>query len=81
MMAAVEFVESREPLRPFATQGAFAGAVTKAALDNGVITRALPAADTVSFSPPFVTTEDELARMVAGVRSALDTAVAQQAKA
>jgi L-2,4-diaminobutyrate transaminase len=81
MMAAVEFVESREPLRPFATQGAFAGAVTKAALDNGVITRALPAADTVSFSPPFVTTEDELARMVAGVRAGLDTAVAQQGKA
>lgn len=81
LMAAVEFVESREPLRGFATQGAFAGAVTRAALEQGVITRALPAADTVSFSPPFVTTEDELARMVAGVRAALDVAVAQQAKA
>ncbi|MGN6502307.1 MAG: aminotransferase [Pseudolysinimonas sp.] len=81
LMAAVEFVESREPLRGFATQGAFAAAVTRAALEQGVITRALPAADTVSFSPPFVTTEDELARMVAGVRAALDVAVAQQAKA
>ena len=75
LMAAVEFVESREPLRPFAQQGAFAGAVTRAALENGVITRALPAADTVSFSPPFVTTPDELERMVAGVRAGLDHAV------
>lgn len=75
LMAAVEFVESREPLRPFATQGAFAGAVTRAALANGVITRALPAADTVSFSPPFVTTTEELERMVAGVRAGLDHAV------
>jgi L-2,4-diaminobutyrate transaminase len=75
LMAAVEFVESREPLRPFAQQGAFAGAVTRAALAEGVITRALPAADTVSFSPPFVTTPDELERMVAGVRAGLDHAV------
>ncbi|WP_285028579.1 aminotransferase [Plantibacter sp. ME-Dv--P-122b] len=77
LMAAVEFVESREPLRPFAAQGAFATAVTRASLDQGVITRALPAADTVSFSPPFVTTDDELARMVQGVRAALDVAVGE----
>lgn len=77
LMAAVEFVESREPLRPFAQQGAFAGAVTRAALENGVITRALPAADTVSFSPPFVTTPDELERMVAGVRAGLDHAAGE----
>ncbi|WP_378144009.1 aminotransferase [Cnuibacter sp. UC19_7] len=75
LMAAVEFVESREPLRPFKAQGAFATAVTKASLAEGVITRALPAADTVSFSPPFVTTDDELERMVKGVRAALDVAV------
>ncbi|MDN3496691.1 aminotransferase [Planococcus sp. APC 4015] len=77
LMAAVEFVESREPLRPFAAQGSFAGAVTRGALAEGVITRALPAADTVSFSPPFITTPDELARMVAGVRAGLDSAVAE----
>jgi L-2,4-diaminobutyrate transaminase len=76
LMAAVEFVESRDPLRPFAAQGSFAAAVTKASLAAGVITRALPAADTVSFSPPFVTTPDELERMVAGVRTGLDRAVA-----
>lgn len=78
LMAAVEFVDSREPLRPFAPQGAFAAAVTRGALAEGVITRALPAADTVSFSPPFVTTPDELSRMVAGVRRGLDSAVAER---
>ncbi|WP_439593454.1 aminotransferase [Microbacterium sp.] len=77
LMAAVEFVDSREPLRAFAPQGAFAAAVTRGALAEGVITRALPAADTVSFSPPFVTTPDELSRMVAGVRAGLDRAVAE----
>jgi L-2,4-diaminobutyrate transaminase len=76
LMAGVEFVASREPLRPFAKQGAFAAAVTRGALEAGVITRALPAADTVSFSPPFVTTRDELERMVKGVRAGLDRAVA-----
>ena len=81
LMGAVEFAESREPLRPFAEQGVFAGAVTRAALEGGVITRALPAADTVSFSPPFVTTEDELERMVKGVRAALDRAVDERAAA
>lgn len=77
LMAAVEFVASREPLRPFAQQGSFATAVAKSSIEHGVITRALPAADTVSFAPPFVTTDDELVRMVAGVRAALDVAVRQ----
>ena len=81
LMAGVEFVESREPLRPFAAQGSFAAAVTKAAREFGVITRALPDADTVSFAPPFVTTEDELEQMATGVRSALDRAVEQQSGA
>ena len=75
LMAAVEFVASQSPLRAFEPQGKFAAAVTRGALDAGVITRALPAADTVSFSPPFVATRDELERMVIGVRSGLDAAV------
>ncbi|MFS0732038.1 aminotransferase [Microbacterium sp. 1P10UB] len=81
LMAALEFVESREPLRPFAAQGAFATAVTLHSREAGVITRALPEADTVSFSPPFVTTRDELERMVAGVRAGLDRAVQAQRSA
>ena len=81
LMAAVEFVSSREPLTPFEQQGSLAGAVYRAALAEGVITRALPQADTVSFSPPFVVTESELERMVAGVRRALDVAAGELAGA
>lgn len=81
LMAAVEFVESREPLRAFEPLGAFATAVVKGSLDAGVLTRTLPAADTVSFSPPFTTTEDELERMVKGVRAGLDFAVEGLGKA
>lgn len=77
-MAAVEFVDSRQPLRPFTPQGSFATAVTRAALGQGVITRALPASDTVSFSPPFVVTPEELERMVAGVRAGFDQALAER---
>ena len=41
-------------------------------MDLGVITRALPAADTLSFSPPFVVTDSELEIMVTTVRRAVD---------
>lgn len=72
LMAAVEFVEKTEPLTPFEAGSGIAARITKRALQHGVITRALPAADTVSFSPPFTTTEEEISDMVAGVRRALD---------
>ena len=72
LMAAVEFVERREPLKAFDPRRGIAVQIAKRALAHGVITRALPAADTVSFSPPFTTTEDEVVAMVAGVRRALD---------
>jgi L-2,4-diaminobutyrate transaminase len=42
-----------------------------------VITRALPAADTISFSPPFVVTEAEIDQMVGTLRRALDDVAAQ----
>jgi len=72
LTGAVEFVASREPLTRFEPVGSFSGAVVRRARELGVITRALPAADTISFSPPFVVTEDEIARMAAVARQALD---------
>ena len=51
--------------------------MTPGCLDRGVITRALPAADTIAFSPPFVVTEDELDRMVAVAREAADAVAAE----
>ena len=43
----------------------------------GVISRALPASDSMSFSPPFVVTEEELDRMVGTARQALDEVAAE----
>jgi L-2,4-diaminobutyrate transaminase len=72
LVGAVEMAASLEPLRRFEPRGKIAGALVKRARELGVITRALPNADTISFSPPFVVTEDEVDQMVAATRQALD---------
>lgn len=72
LVAAVEFVADRDPMTPFAPELGVSARITKAALDRGIITRALPQADTISFSPPFVVTEEEIGAIVAGTRAALD---------
>ncbi|WP_134742257.1 aminotransferase [Nocardioides sp. 503] len=72
LVGAVELAESLEPLRRFEPRGKVAGALVRRARELGVITRALPNSDTISFSPPFVVTEDEIDQMVAGCRQALD---------
>ena len=41
-------------------------------MELGVITRALPAADTIAFSPPFIVTESEIETMVSVTRQAAD---------
>ncbi len=73
LVAALEFVAERgdRPVRfdPALTVGA---RITRACLDRGMITRALPAADTISFSPPFVITDDEIDTIVAVAREAVD---------
>ena len=77
LVAAVEFVAGTDPPTQFDPVGSIAARVTQECLDRGVITRALPAADTISFSPPFVVTEDELDRMVAVAREAADVVAAE----
>jgi L-2,4-diaminobutyrate transaminase len=72
LLGAVEFAPSTRPLTRFDPVGSFSAAVVKRSRELGVITRALPACDTVSFSPPFVVTEDELDAMTAGIRQAVD---------
>ncbi len=77
LVAAVEFVAAREPATRFEPSLRVGARVTRECLDRGVITRALPAADTISFSPPFVITEDEIETIVTVAREAAD-AVAKQ---
>src|SRR3954471_9088241 len=69
-LAAVEFVASRDPMTAFDPSLAVGARVTHACLARGVITRALPAAHTIAFSPPFVTSEEELEEMVTVARAA-----------
>jgi L-2,4-diaminobutyrate transaminase len=76
LLGAVEFVAGKDPLTPFEPLGSVSAAVVKRTRELGVISRALPASDSMSFSPPFVVTEAELDRMVAAARQALDDVVA-----
>jgi L-2,4-diaminobutyrate transaminase len=77
LVAAVEFVAERDPATRFDPALRVGARVTRECLDRGVITRALPAADTISFSPPFVVSDDELETMVTVAREAAD-AVSEQ---
>lgn len=77
LLGAVEFLCSNEPPTRLEPVGAVAKAIVRRSRELGVITRALPAADTISFSPPFVVTEPEIAQMVSVTRQALDDVSAE----
>lgn len=72
LVAAVELLAERDPPRRFDPVGSVAAQVVAECLERGVITRALPEADTISFSPPFVVTEAEIDEMVDVAREAVD---------
>lgn len=77
LVAAVEMVRSKEPMAAFDPKETVGVRVARRCLDLGVITRALPMADTIAFSPPFVVTEDEIDEMVAAARRAVDDVAAE----
>jgi L-2,4-diaminobutyrate transaminase len=79
LMAAVELAQPGEPRRRFEPLGSVATAVNDACLERGVVTRVLPAADTLSFSPPFVITGEEIERVAATLREALDVVADRRA--
>lgn len=72
LVAAVEFVAAKDPLTPFDPLGEVSAAVVEECLKRGVITRALPQADTISFSPPFVVTDEQIDEIVSAVGAAVD---------
>ena len=72
LIGAVEMINSKSPVSAFPASEKIGPRVAKRSMDLGVITRALPAADTVAFSPPFVVTDSELEKMVSTVRQAVD---------
>jgi len=77
LIAALEFVAGKDPAVPFDPALKVAARVTRRCLELGLITRALPAADTISFAPPFVITEDEVGELVRIARQAVDDVAAE----
>lgn len=77
LIGAVEFVATQDPVRAFEPRQAIGQRVAKRCLELGLITRALPLADTIAFSPPFVVSEGELDEMVAIARRGLDDVTAE----
>lgn len=74
LIGAVEFVAGVRDEGPVAFDPALkvAPRIVSAALARGVIGRALPAADTVAFSPPFVIDRNQVDRVVSAFRDAAD---------
>jgi L-2,4-diaminobutyrate transaminase len=77
LIAALEFVAARKPAAKFDPALGVGPRIARRCLELGLITRALPAADTISFAPPFVITEDELAELVRIARQAVDDVAAE----
>jgi L-2,4-diaminobutyrate transaminase len=69
LIAGVELGLADRPFEPALKVG---WRVYNRCLEHGLITRALPASDTIAFSPPFVVTEPELDQMIAIAAQALD---------
>jgi len=78
LVGAVEFVTRKDPPQAFDPGLKVAIRIAQKALENGVITRALPASDSVSFSPPLTINDDEIDTLVNGVREAADAVLAEQ---
>ena len=72
LVGAVELVASNDPPKAFDPALTVAARVASKAFESGVITRALPSADTLAFSPPLIISEKELQTLVATVREAVD---------
>ncbi|MFK7828824.1 MAG: aminotransferase [Congregibacter sp.] len=72
LIGAIELVADRGEPRAFDPALKVAARVVAAARDAGVISRALPASDSLAFSPPFVISEDQLKQMVAVVSDAVN---------
>lgn len=77
LVAAVELVAGRDPLRRFERVGEMAARVTAACLERGVITRALPEGDAISFSPPFTIEDSQIDEIVSVVREAVDVVASE----
>ena len=77
MLAALEFMAEPKARIPFDAALKVGPKVSAAALERGMIARAMPNGDILGFAPPLVTTRADVDEIVRITRSAVD-AVAQQ---
>jgi L-2,4-diaminobutyrate transaminase len=80
LIGAVEFVARKDPALAFDPKLTVAARIVKAALAKGVVSRALPNADTIAFSPPLIITEREIDTLVDGMRAATDAVMSELIK-
>jgi L-2,4-diaminobutyrate transaminase len=73
LIGAIELVAKRDPPIAFDPALGIAARVSKRAMANGVLSRALPNADTLALSPPLIISKSEIDTLIGGVRDAVDT--------
>ena len=71
LIGAVELVEQRRPLQKFHPSRKIAAAVVKAAIDEGLILRALPN-DVVAICPPLIITQEQIDMLFDRLERALE---------
>ena len=72
LIGAIELVANKETPKPFDPALKVAPQMARRSMELGVLTRALPASDTLSFSPPFIVTDSELEVIVKTVHQAVN---------
>jgi L-2,4-diaminobutyrate transaminase len=72
LLAALEFVSDKAAKAPFDPVGKVGPQVAAAALQEGLIARAMPHGDILGFAPPLVITRDEVDQVVAMTKRAVD---------
>ena len=77
LIGAIELVARNDPPEAFDPALKVAIRAAKHALDVGIITRALPAADTLALSPPLTITPAEIDTLVDGLREGVDRVFAE----
>jgi L-2,4-diaminobutyrate transaminase len=72
MLAALEFMADKQARTPFDAALKVGPQVSAAALQRGVIARAMPHGDILGFAPPLVMTRAEADEIVGIVKEAVD---------
>jgi L-2,4-diaminobutyrate transaminase len=72
LMAALEFVADKEKKAFFEPSQGVGAKISAAALQEGLIARAMPNGDILGFAPPLVITSDEVDQMIAMAKRAVD---------